>query len=156
MLWLKVSKTQKAFQCKGGSTMLKGTFLLLVVFTLVVTACGGGQGAPTGDAARGKALYEQTAIGSAPGCSTCHSNQPGVRLVGPSFAGLATEAEQTIKSADYKGSAKTVEDFLHESIVNPGVYTAEGYPEGVMYQNYAKELSGQQIADLIAYIMSLK
>jgi nitric oxide reductase subunit C len=142
--------------------MLKDTFLLLVVFTLVVTACGGGQGAPAGggaaagDAARGKALYEQTAIGSAPACSSCHSNQPGVRLVGPTFAGLATEAAETLKSANYKGNAKTVEDFLHESIVNPEAYTAEGYPQGVMYQNYGKELSEQQVADLAAYIMASK
>jgi hypothetical protein len=56
---------------------------------------------------------------------------------------LATEAAETIKSANYKANAKTVEDFLHESIVKPDAYTEERYPQGVMYQNYGKELSEQ-------------
>ena len=99
---------------------------------------------------------KQSTIGTAPGCSTCHSLEPGKKLVGPSLAGIATRAEQIIKSSDYKGSAKTVEEFLRESIVNPNAYVEKGFSPNIMYQNYGKDLSAQQIADLVAFLKTLK
>ena len=145
----------------------KPMFLLLVVLSLVLAACGpsgggggeeGGGGAVTGDAARGKSLFEQTVIGpnSAPGCTTCHSLEPGVTLVGPSLADVATEAAEIIEKPDYTGEAKTVEEYLRESIMNPNAFAEEGFSTGVMYQNYAKDLSEQEIADLVAFLMTLK
>lgn len=139
----------------------KHAFLLFVVTSLLVAACGsaGGEGAsPRGDVTQGKALFEQTTIGpnSAPGCVTCHSLEPGVKLVGPSLAHVATESAEIIKSSSYTGSAKTVEEYLHESIVNPNAYVVEGFPRGVMYQNYGEDLSKQQIDDLVALLLTSK
>jgi cytochrome c551/c552 len=134
--------------------------LLFVVLSLFLAACGAGGGgaAPSGDATQGKALFEQTTIGpnSAPGCVTCHSLEPDVKLVGPSLAHVATEAAEIIKSSNYTGSAKTVEEYLHESIVNPNAYVVEGFPSGVMYQNYGQDLSEQQIDGLVAFLLTLK
>ena len=145
---------------------MKRLVVLLFVVALVLAACGGGGeqpsapaesgGAVTGDAARGEALFKQATIGGAPGCASCHSLQPGQKLVGPSLAGIATRAEQTIASPNYKGKAKTAEEYIRESIVDPNAYVVEGFPPNVMYGNYGKDLSAQQIADLVAFLMTLK
>ncbi len=144
---------------------MKRIFFILLVLTLVLAACGGGGGeeaAPaeqqtvSGDPARGEALFKQNTIGGAPGCITCHSLEPGQTLVGPSVAGIATRAEEIINSPDYKGKAKTVEEYLRESIVDPNAYVVKGFSPNLMYQNYGKDLSAQQIADLVAFLATLK
>jgi cytochrome c551/c552 len=134
----------------------KRTLLLFVVTSLLLAACGGA--APSGDATQGKALFEQTTIGpnSAPGCVTCHSLEPDVKLVGPSLAHVATDAAEIIKSSSYTGSAKMVEEYLHESIVVPNAFVIEGFPGGVMYQSYGTDLSKQQIDDLAVFLLTLK
>jgi mono/diheme cytochrome c family protein len=68
-------------------------------------------------------------------------------LVGPGMAGLGSRAgERTSASAA---------DYLHESILNPNAHVVEGYPAGVMPQNYADSLTEDQINDLVAYMLSL-
>jgi nitric oxide reductase subunit C len=148
--------------------MFKYKNTLLFVVVLILTACGGGsssQGggnvslnAADGDAAQGKALYEGMVVGSnsVPGCVTCHSLELGVTLVGPSHAGLATRATETIKSANYRGNAKTVEEYLVESVVEPNVYIEKGFSPSVMYQNYGQDLNQQEISDIVAFMLTLK
>lgn len=124
---------------------------------LTLAACSSGQPAAqpaSGNAENGKALFAKTVLGSAPGCITCHSLETGKTLVGPSMAGIATKAEQTIKQADYKGSAKTAAEYLRESIVNPNVYVTKGFAQGIMV-SYSS-LSQQEINDLVAYLLTLK
>lgn len=141
--------------------MKRKVLLTMLVFALVLllAACGGGGeqaategGGSTsvGDAANGKALYEQTVIGSAsaPGCITCHSLEPDVVLVGPSHAGLAGRA-----GSYQEGVA--AEDYLRESLTNPDAHIVEGFTPGVMYQNYANDLSAREINDLVAYLLTL-
>ena len=144
---------------------MRKMLILLLMAALVLTACGGGgqQAAPTkssgnvtGDPARGETLFKKASINNAPGCSTCHSLEPGKKLVGPSLAGVATRAEQVVTSSEYKGQAKTAQEYLRESIVNPNAYVVKGFPPNVMYQNYGKDLSAQDIADLVAFLMTLK
>ncbi len=147
---------------------MKRVVWLLMVFALVLAACAGGggggeqkpaeqpSGAVTGDPKRGEALFKQSTIGPAPGCAACHSLEPGRVLVGPSLAGVATRAEQIINSDTYTGKATTVEEYLRESIVDPNVYAPEGFSPGSMYPNYGKDLTEQQIADLVAFLKTLK
>jgi cytochrome c2 len=138
--------------------------LLFVVFALVFAACGGGNGdsekaAPTeesvsaasvaGDAANGKELFNQTVVGSQPGCVTCHSLDPDGVLVGPSLAAVASRAGSRV-------AGKSAEEYLRESILNPDAFTVDGFPEGVMPGGLAGELSDQQTADLVAYLLTLK
>jgi len=134
------------------------SILFLILSLSLPAACGNAAGSGTGsaggdvvgDAARGEALYKQTAIGagSAPGCITCHSLEPGRVLVGPSHAGLGARAGTAV-------AGKSAEEFLRESIVDPNAELVEGI-SGVMYQNYKTDLSEQQIADLVAFLLSLK
>ncbi|MBX3012617.1 MAG: cytochrome c [Caldilineaceae bacterium] len=113
---------------------------------------------PPGDAERGAALFQQTLVGSRPepGCATCHSLQPGTRLVGPSLAGIATSAEAILADANYQGTAETVADYLHESLVAPDIYVVPSYPAGVMRPTYGTALTAQEQADLVAYLLTLE
>jgi cytochrome c oxidase subunit 2 len=93
--------------------------------------------------ARGQKVYEQY------GCKACHSID-GSPLVGPSFLnayGHTVELEDgsTIQADD---------DYLYNSIVDPNSQIVAGYAPA-MPQNFADQLSDDQIADVIAFIKSL-
>jgi nitric oxide reductase subunit C len=152
--------------------MLKPTtlvlFLVVILALCVLAACGGGAAKPAasqsqpaaaaaGNADSGKKLFSEPFLKSAgsPGCATCHSLEKGKTLVGPSLAGIASEAAADVQKADYKGSAKSAEEFLKESIVSPDVMVTQGFQAGVMPKTYAK-LSAQELNDLAAYLMTLK
>lgn len=132
------------------------TFLLLLVAVALV-ACGGGETVesepePVGNAENGERLFNETTIGVgdvAPGCITCHSLESGVTLVGPSQSDVGARAETAVPGM-------TAEEYLRQSIVEPNAHIAEGFVEGVMYQNYAQDLSRSQIDDLVAFMLTLK
>jgi mono/diheme cytochrome c family protein len=101
--------------------------------------------AESGDAERGAALFTQN-IGGQPACSTCHALD-SIRLVGPGMAGIAIRATERV-------AGQTAVEYLHTSIVNPGAYVVEGFPN-VMPATFAQVLSEQQINDLVAYLLTL-
>ena len=84
------------------------------------------------------------------GCTGCHSVD-GTKIVGPSWQGLYGKTET------FEGGSTAVVDeaYLRESIINPGAKVVAGFPNGVMPQDFGQKLSDEQIADLIAYILSL-
>jgi cytochrome c2 len=96
---------------------------------------------PAGEAARGEQVFADN------GCNACHSFEPDRRIVGPSLAGVAARAASL--QADY-----TAELYLYESIVSPDAYVAAGFPGGVMPANYGGRLSDQQLADLLAFLLT--
>lgn len=107
--------------------------------------------------ALGQALFRTVA----PPCSACHSTAPGVNMAGPTLAGIAARAETLLHSPEYKGSAKSVEEYIHESIVRPSahvvpgaMYSANG--QSFMPTTYGNELSSEQIDQLAAFIASLR
>jgi mono/diheme cytochrome c family protein len=108
---------------------------------------------PQGDAQRGQALS-----GGGLGCSGCHILAP----VGPAWIGSETEpgigtrAEQRFQDAGYSGKATSAEQYLFESVVAPNAYLEPGYQANIMPLNFADRLSSQDMADLIAYMLSLK
>lgn len=142
--------------------MSKRNLLILTVglLLLALAACGGGGGSaettaaepePVGDAANGEVLFSQPVIGAAnaPGCVTCHSLQPDVVIVGPSQAGLATRAGTRV-------AGQTAEEYIRNSILNPNDHVAEGFATGLMYQNYANDLTTEEVDDLVAFALTLK
>lgn len=120
---------------------------------------------PPGDPKRGEALWNQEvkqASGLPASCKACHSLKPGEVLVGPSMAGIATTAAQRIRAPDYKGQAKTPEEYIRESIQQPNAYIVDpnqfAAAPGVskMPANLGNQMSAQDLADLIAFLMTLK
>lgn len=66
-----------------------------------------------------------------------------------------------IAAPDYKGSAKTPAEFMHESIVKPSahlspgpMYSANG--QSFMPSSFAADLTPEQIDSLVAYLETLK
>jgi len=98
---------------------------------------------PAGDATSGKTLF--TAVG----CVSCHSLNPGVRIVGPSLAGVANRAAT-------RRPGYSAELYIYESITRPNAYIVDGYPSGVMPPDFKQRLKPQELADLIAFLMTEK
>jgi cytochrome c2 len=97
---------------------------------------------PPGDAAGGQTVFQ-----GAGGCTACHSLQAGVAGVGPSQSGISQRAATT--KPDYSAEA-----YIYESIVNPNAHVVEGFQPGIMPQTFRQTLSAQQIADVIAFLMT--
>ena len=107
------------------------------------------------------ALGEKVFRGAAPACTACHSVAPGVNMAGPSLSGLVGRTETLLASSDYKGKAKDVAGYIHESIVEPSAHAVPGpmySANGVSFMptTYAKDLTPAQIDQLVAYLSSLK
>ncbi len=128
--------------------------VLTVAISLFLAACSSKPAGPVvGDAARGKQLYDSKTLGtnSAEGCVSCHNynEAAGKNDKAPYTAGTATRAATRVPGM-------TAEEYIRESILKPNAYVVETYKEGDMYQKWAAELNDQQIADLVAYLMTEK
>jgi cytochrome c2 len=100
---------------------------------------------PPGDADNGAALFTES-IGGAPACSTCHTLDE-IKLVGPGLQGYAERAIIRVEGV-------SAEDYTYASIVRPAAHVVEGFVN-TMYPQYEQHLTSQQIADLIAYLLTL-
>ncbi len=93
----------------------------------------------TADASRGAALVEQF------GCTACH-REGAVNKIAPAYDGIAERAAT-------RRPPLTAAAYIYESIVNPLAYVVEGY-NPAMPQNFAQQLSDQQLGDIIAYLLT--
>ena len=108
---------------------------------------------PTGDATRGETLYTSNELG----CSSCHLGG----VIGPDTVGTATRAADRIANAP-ELAGYTVEQYLVESILQPNAYIvpdedSKTYSAGgisLMQQNYSDRIDSQDLADLVAYLMT--
>lgn len=116
---------------------------------------------PAGDAAKGKTLTEQQ------GCVACHipnPDTPDAKLAGSPWVasasedgkGIADHATERIAASDYTGTATSPEAYLYESIVNPSAFVVPGFVDGVMPKTYGGALSAQDLADIIAYLKTVR
>jgi cytochrome c551/c552 len=121
----------------GGETTVSPT-AETVVGTVPQTTTGGGAG-PAGNATAGAPLFKSQ------GCDGCHTFKPAgsTATVGPNLDDLAANAK--------KANMGSLQDFTHESIVNPGAYVAPGY-QNIMPTTFGQTLSTKQVADLVAYL----
>lgn len=81
-------------------------------------------------------------------CSTCHSLQPNVVIVGPSLAGVASRAGSRV-------DGMSADEYLRNSIVHPSAFIVPGFQD-VMQKNFGDVLTSDQINDLIAFLMTQK
>ncbi len=97
----------------------------------------------------GESLYFETTLGVNTGCRVCHSLDPGVVIIGPSFDGVATAAITRVPGL-------TAEEYLRQSIVDPDAHVVEGFDSGVMLQNFGKTLTDEQIDNLVAFLLTFE
>jgi mono/diheme cytochrome c family protein len=100
---------------------------------------------PAGNAAAGKQLIDDATVP----CATCHKFDSPDKLVGPSLTVIGTEG--ATRKPGYSARA-----YIYESITEPGAFVVPSYQDGLMPPNFKEILSAQQIADLVAYLETLK
>lgn len=129
--------------------------VILVMLVMLLTACAsGGEPASTartnpidltsGDPVRGEELYNAT-INRQPSCASCHSLDRST-VVGPSLMGFGEVAGARVEG-------ENAHQYAYHSIVEPGAYLVEGY-ENIMPATYTNTFTEQEIADLVAFILS--
>jgi len=129
-----IGSTATPATTSAGTTTSSGT----TTSAATTTSSGGG-----GDAAAGKAVF------AANGCASCHTFKPAnaTGTVGPDL--------DTAPAADAKADGNMeLADFIKESIEDPDAYIAKGYTKGIMPTTFDESLSGKQVNDLVAFIVS--
>lgn len=108
---------------------------------------------PEGDPAAGQALAEGPL-----GCAACHI----LSAVGPAWAatpdqpGVAERAGLRIADASYAGEATTAEEYLIESVIRTNAFVVPGYADNLMPPNFGERITLQQMADLLAYMLTFE
>ena len=122
--------------------MRKGTCVAILAMAASL-ACAP-EPAATDAGARGRQVYQRN------GCGTCH--EPGLgnlfRAVGPPLDHIGTVAAS-------RRSGLSAEDYLRQSIVDPGAFVVPGYPDS-MPRGLQDRLSGEDLAALVSYLSSLR
>ncbi len=108
---------------------------------------------PPGDAAAGQALTEGEL-----GCAACHV----LVEVGPLWTaddqrpGLADRAETRFEQPDYQAGATSAQQYLIESVIDPAAFIVEGYEQVPMPTNFSERITLQDMADLLAYMLTFR
>jgi mono/diheme cytochrome c family protein len=103
---------------------------------------------PVVDLVRGEEIFRK-GVNESPPCISCHqvtTSSFGFAL-GPSLIGVGNRAATRI-------SGMSAEEYLTDSILNPGSFLVPVY-RNIMYPKFADHFSEQDVADLIAYLMTL-
>ena len=137
-----------------------GRICFLLVIMLSVVSCSGLNAlsalfdAPqeislVGDPIRGKEIFKIGLNNNAPACSSCHLVREGGHgmSVAPNLHDIAVTGNERIEGL-------SAEDYIRDSILHPDNFLVSGFREQ-MYPDYETDLSEQDIADLIAYLMTL-
>ena len=84
-----------------------------------------------------------TEIFTRAGCAVCHT-VPGIPgadgRVGPPLL-LGATGPARLADPAYRGHAKTVHDYVIESVLEPGLFVVPGYPTSTMPTGYGAKLS---------------
>jgi len=104
---------------------------------------------PEGDPTGGQGLATSLA------CVNCHVTAG----VGPAWLEapqIGARAETRITESGYAGTATSAREYLIEAIVLPNTHVVSSFNPDIMPKDYGSKLTPQQIADLVAYLLSLK
>ena len=97
------------------------------------------------------------------GCVACHvvPGVPGAAgTIGPDLSDIGQIARERLESGAYSGMAKTVEEYLKESIQNPDAFIAPNCPtgpcaKGTMPASLAQVLSSEELNAVVKYLTAL-
>jgi cytochrome c551/c552 len=101
----------------------------------------------TGDPELGEQLFNTFQPVAGIACSTCHQTDSDERLIGPGMLNIASHAGRRVEGQD-------AAEYLRLSIVDPGAYIVEGYPD-IMPRNWGQVFNDEEISHIIAYLLSL-
>lgn len=104
--------------------------------------------AVVGDPARGAAIF-QAGVSGTPPCSTCHQVTQGGSgfSLGPNLHNIAEQAGTRVEGVSAR-------QYIEDSILRPRDFIVPGFRD-MMYAGFAEHLSAQELADLIAYLLTL-
>lgn len=101
------------------------------------------------DPAAGASLALSPGSGLA-SCTGCHFLDPAQTAVAPTWHNLGDTAVSHAALAGLPGPA----EYIHQSIIAPSSYVVSGYTSGTMPETYGEGLSEDDLATLIAYLLS--
>ncbi|MCB9138774.1 MAG: c-type cytochrome [Caldilineaceae bacterium] len=87
-------------------------------------------------------------LATANACIGCHSLDPDVVMTGPTWHNIGDTAVNRV-------AGESPAYYLYQSIIDPNAYVVTDYPAGIMTQTYQDTLSQEDLATLIAYLLSL-
>ena len=95
-----------------------------------------------------------TVIFTKAGCSVCHM-VPGIpggdgRVGPPLLLGITGPAR--LADPAYQGHAKTVHEYVVESVIEPGMFVVPGYPAATMPTWYGEKLSALALEKIASYL----
>ncbi len=93
----------------------------------------------------GDAIYHN-GTDRAPSCAACHLATGGG--VGPTLHGQ-------LEAYTIRVPGQSAREYVRSSITQPNDYVTEGYTAGVMYQDYAANLTADEIDALVEYVLSI-
>ena len=109
----------------------------LLLMAGLMAACGGVS--EDADLARGQRVFAEH-------CAACHATTPGLVIVGPSLAGVATRAADS----DLEPSA-----FLRLAILSPKAEIVKGFAD-LMPTDFEQKLADSDLQALIAFLLTLQ
>ena len=135
-----------------GITMKLRIVVALMMAALLLGACSGGDddaASEVGDAEQGETLFRQGKGTEVPPCITCHRVTEGGSgfALGPNLTEIATTAATRVDGVE-------AEDYIRKSITDPESFVVPGFSVQ-MYTGYGESLSDGEIADLVAFLLSL-
>jgi cytochrome c oxidase subunit 2 len=109
------------------------------------TTTGGGGGA-TNTTAAGRQTFTSN------GCNSCHtlSDASATGTVGPNLNNLKSDAAKYGKQLK-----ETPQQYVTQSVKDPGAFTVPGFPKGVMPTTFGQSLTPQQLNTLVQYLLSV-
>ncbi|MBI5411516.1 MAG: nitric oxide reductase [Nitrospirae bacterium] len=91
-------------------------------------------------------------------CITCHTI-PGIAgavgTIGPKLA-EKTNAPGRLKDPTYKGSAKSVKEYIAESVISPSAYVVKPFPDNIMPKIFGQKLSAGALSKIVDYLSQVE
>ena len=81
------------------------------------------------------------------GCIGCHATDPNQKLTGPTWHNVGDTAVTRVPG-------ESPAQYFYESITNPNAHVVDGYPANIMPQTFKDMMTPQELAEMVAYLLS--
>jgi nitrite reductase (NO-forming) len=134
--------------------------ILIVLLSGLIAACAAAQPTATAKTYTEAEVLRAFSKGA---CANCHSI-PGVPnakgVIGPDLSNIPAAAQYHLDGGTYTGSAKSSEEFIRESILNPDIFISQACstgpcPAGVMPATMSKTLNEEEVNAVVQYLNGL-